>query len=284
MFPEDDGELVVDDDAPADLEHAKHLVLALRDLLIAGTTAPMTYKPEKDQARYHRDRVRLRQILKQVGIREPFPWPRVDTALAAAKTEHYGNGSHRKRTLFFKARAQSALALLRTHMADRDSANLPAAIEQLRELGELALADTTSLRRELSRAEAALPTDASVAISKAKTLMEVVAKRVIIDSGAEVVTDRTLTALTTQAAQVLGVDRKSVAGYDRDIATLLQKLHSIVSTVGELRNSVGADHGPAELPAGLDLRYGRLVMRSAIAWSGFMLDTLHDRNRATEDS
>lgn len=69
--------------------------------------------------------------------------------------------------------------------------------------------DTTSLRRELGRAEAALPVDASAAISKAKTLMEVVANRVIIENGVEIETDRNFTALTNQAAQVLGVDRNS---------------------------------------------------------------------------
>lgn len=55
-----------------------------------------------------------------------------------------------------------------------------------------------------------------------------------------------------------------------------------MNSIGELRNRAGADHGPAELPVGLDLRYGRLAMRSAIAWSGFMLDTLHDRRTQTE--
>ncbi|WP_399345168.1 abortive infection family protein [Umezawaea sp. Da 62-37] len=94
--------------------------------------------------------------------------------------------------------------------------------------------------------------------------------------------ERTFTALTNQAAQVLGVDRNSVAGYDKEVAALLQKLHSVVNSIGELRNRAGADHGPAELPVGLDLRYGRLAMRSAIAWSGFMLDTLHDRRTQTE--
>jgi len=279
MFPDDDDEYASDDEAA--LERAKELVQALRDSLVAGTTASMTYKP--DQARYRRDHSRLGKILKRAGIREPFPWPRIDEALAAAKTEHYGDGSHRKRTLFFKSRAQEVLELLDTRIADRDSGDITAAIGELRETADLALLDTASLRRELGRAEAALPVDASAAISKAKTLMEVAAKRVIIESGAEIETDRNFTTLTNQAAQVLGVDRNSVDGYNKEVATLLQKLHSVVNTIGELRNSVGADHGPAELPVGLDLRYGRLAMRSAIAWSGFMLDTLHDRRTAAED-
>lgn len=281
MFPDDGDEVVSGDDAPVDLERAKGLVLALRDMLVAGTTASMNYKP--DQVRYHRDHSRLGRILKHAGIREPFPWPRIDEALAAAKTEHYGSGAHRSRTLFFKSRAQEVLELLSTRIADRDSGDIAAAIGELRETADLALLDTASLLRELGRAEAALPVDPSVAISKAKTLMEVVAKRVIIENGAEIETDRTFTALTNQAAQVLGVDRNSVAGYNKQVAALLQKLHSVVNTIGELRNSVGADHGPAEPPVGLDLRYGRLAMRSAIAWSGFMLDTLHDRRTTTED-
>jgi len=137
--------------------------------------------------------------------------------------------------------------------------------------------DIASLRRELGRIEAALPTDPSAAISKAKTLMEIVAKRVVIESGDEIATDRNFAALTSQAAQVLGVDRNSATGYNKQIATLLQKLHSVVNEIGELRNSVGDGHGAAELPVGLDLRHGRLAVRSAIAWCGFMLDTLHDQ-------
>jgi Abortive infection C-terminus len=269
-----------DEAAPVDLERAKELVLALCDSLIAGTTASQT-DAKPDQARYRRDRSQLGTILKRAGIREPFPWPRIAEALAAAKTEHYGNGSHRKRTQYFQSRAQNVLELLDTRIADRDSGNITAAIGELQDAADLALLDTVALRRELARAEAALPVDASTAISKAKTLMEVVAKRVIIENGAEIETDRSVSALTNQAAQVLGVDRKSVVGYDTEVATLLQKLHSVVNSIGELRNSVGADHGPAELPAGLDLRYGRLAMRSAIAWSGFMLDTLHDRRTST---
>lgn len=60
--------------------------------------------------------------------------------------------------------------------------------------------DIASLRRELGRIEAALPTDPSAAISKAKTLMEIVAKRVVIESGDEIATDRNFAALTSQAA------------------------------------------------------------------------------------
>lgn len=39
-------------------------------------------------------------------------------------------------------------------------------------------------------------------------------------------------------------------------------------------------HGAAELPQNLNLRHGRLAVRSAIAWCGFMLDTLHDRQQS----
>ncbi|MGH3755183.1 MAG: abortive infection family protein [Pseudonocardiaceae bacterium] len=48
-------------------------------------------------------------------------------------------------------------------------------------------------------------------------------------------------------------------------------------------NSVGDGHGAADLPVGLDLRHGRLAVRSAIAWCGFMLDTLHDQKTCVGD-
>ncbi|WNV82914.1 hypothetical protein [Umezawaea sp. Da 62-37] len=184
MFSDDD-DFVSDDEAPVDLERAKELVLARRDSLIAGTTASQT-DAKPDPARYRRDHSRLGTILQRTGIREPFPWPRIAEALAAAKTEHYGPGAHRKRTVFFKSRAQEVLDLLDTRIADRDSGDITSAIGEVRETADLALLDTSSLRRELGRAEAALPVDASTAISKAKTLMEVVAKRVIIENGAEI--------------------------------------------------------------------------------------------------
>lgn len=53
------------------------------------------------------------------------------------------------------------------------------------------------------------------------------------------------------AAKIVGVDRNSAVGYNKDVATLLQKLHSIVNTIGELRNNVGADHGAARTPGGV---------------------------------
>lgn len=100
MFPDDDDEFMSGDEVQEDLEQAVELVRALHDSLVAGTTASINYKP--DQARYRRDHSRLGKILKRAGIREPFPWPQINEALAAAKAEHYGQGSHRNRTLFFK--------------------------------------------------------------------------------------------------------------------------------------------------------------------------------------
>jgi hypothetical protein len=114
-----------DEAAPVDLERAKELVLALCDSLIAGTTASQT-DAKPDQARYRRDRSQLGTILKRAGIREPFPWPRIAEALAAAKTEHYGNGSHRKRTQYFQSRAQNVLELL-------DTGSLTATVETSRQ-------------------------------------------------------------------------------------------------------------------------------------------------------
>ncbi|MFD5827584.1 abortive infection family protein [Lentzea sp. NPDC060358] len=259
-------------------EEAQELVLNVRAILIAGTTRSMTDAPP-EKARYRQQHRALTKVLTPFGIRNPFPWRTLDVALAAAKAEHSGTGSHALRTGYFKEYAQKALAPLEARIADRDSGNISAAVQELRSAVDNTVTDASSLRLELGRIEAALPADPGAAISRAKNLIEAVAKRVILDCGATVNSDRNISALTTQAAEALGVDRRSVMGYDRDVAILMDKLHGYVIAISDMRNAVGDGHGAADLPQNLDLRHGRLAVRSAIAWCGFMLDTLHDRQQ-----
>src|SRR5439155_6665581 len=47
---------------------------------------------------------------------------------------------------------------------------------------------------------------------------------------------------------------------------------NVAAAVADLRNRAGDAHALANPPTGLDLRHGRLAVRTAIAWSAFMLD------------
>ncbi|MET9225645.1 abortive infection family protein [Lentzea sp. NPDC003310] len=275
---EDDGWSEEERPALNSPEEAKGLVEEVTAILVAGANRSMA-GPPPDRADYRNKRKALAHVLTQFGIRNPFPWRTLDIAVEAAKNAHSGTGSHALRRRYFQEYAAKAIGPLELRIADRDSGDISAAIEGLRSAVEATVLDASSLRLELRRIEAALPGDPGAAISRAKNLIEAVAKRVIIDSGGTVNTDRAISALTTQATEVLGIDRKSAAGYHKDFAILMEKLHGCVIAIGDIRNAVGDGHGAAELPEDLAPSHGRLAARGAIAWCGFMLDTLHARQQ-----
>jgi hypothetical protein len=63
---------------------------------------------------------------------------------------------------------------------------------------------------------------------------------------------------------------------DREAAKIVSRVAGIVDDVTNFRNHAGDGHGGAALPEGLDARHGRLAVRAAITWCGFMLDTFAD--------
>lgn len=102
----------------------------------------------------------------------------------------------------------------------------------------------------------------------------------LLDRGKPVSDASKVPQLAAQAMEALGVDRRA-AGHDQKVAWILGQLHGLTNGIAALRNDVGDGHGQATAASGLDLRYGRLAVRAAIAWCAFMLETLEERRKGS---
>jgi len=80
------------------------------------------------------------------------------------------------------------------------------------------------------------------------------------------------------------VARPARPDHNQQVASILGQLHGLTNGIAALRNEVGDAHGPATAVNGLDLRYGRLAVRAAIAWCAFLLETLEERHKGTAPS
>ena len=153
------------------------------------------------------------------------------------------------------------------------SGNPVTALEDLAVTASATLVDISGIRVELQRLQNAIDSDPSVAIGKAKNLVEATAKAILSQTGGTVGKDDSLTALARRAAEALNVHPQG-AGDRRHVRNLLGRLQGVVDDLMQLRNEVGDGHGAAVAPTDIDLRHGRLAARAAIAWCSFMLDTL----------
>jgi hypothetical protein len=270
---------IADEDPAVAAEEAVDLVLALRDALTAAST-PNKIDYVGDDRAYRRDHRKLAVILDTLGIRTPFPWSTLAAGVAAAKTEHIGNGAYAARRIFFKERADRVLTVLRARIADRAAGDVYAAVTGFGAAADDALADIAGIRAELTRIETNLAVDPGAAISAAKNLVKSTAKTVLCELGEPWDDKGSITAHVTDTMRALGIDNRSVAEHDRELAKLMSSLAGITTTLANLRNRLGIGHGMSAPPVGVDLRHGRLAVRSAIAWCAFVLDTLHDRQSA----
>ncbi|MFJ8966727.1 abortive infection family protein [Lentzea sp. NPDC102401] len=258
----------------SELDTAIDLVERMEVMLIA--TAKKFNEPYQPNRReYTAMHRQLKTILQRHGVRNPFPWSQVDEGVAAAKTH---SATYAGRTAFLHDRAEQTIMALRHRISDRASGDLAAATQAFVDAADDSV-DITAVRARLRRIEAALPVDPVSALSEAKNLVEVVAKTILAELEVPTKSSWDLGELAKQTAAALGVDRKSATDlHHQDIAAIMKRLQGLVHELGSLRNHAGDGHGELELPEGIDLRHGRLAMRCAIAWSAFMLDTLHDQS------
>jgi hypothetical protein len=225
-----------------------------------------------------RDAGELDAILDRLGIRSPFPWDSLAECLAWGKTEFPRNYAARRADI--SARKDRVAKLLQRRIDDHAAGDPRAELARLASAAEELLTDPSAIRVELERIEASIYTDPGTAIGKAKNLIEATAKAVLLDLGKPVTDTSKAPQLAAAAMEALGVDRRA-AGQDKKVASILGQLHAVANGIAALRNDVGDAHGPATAVVGLDLRYGRLAVRSAVAWCAFMLKTLEERRKSS---
>jgi hypothetical protein len=147
----------------------------------------------------------------------------------------------------------------------------------IRALGAAAtdvLADASTIRVELSRLERSLDDDPSLAIGKAKNLIEATAKAVLTHQR-QPMTDWRVPGLVESAMTAVGLHPSQTDGATLPyVRKILQDLEEIARTVGTFRNKTGDGHGGPPAIKGVEARDSRLVVRAAIAWCAYMLDSL----------
>lgn len=245
---------------------------------LAAAAAPQKIDYRGDERRYRAQGKELDAILGRLGIRSPFPWATLAECLAYGKTEFPEN--YRARRADISKRKAQVAELLQRRIDDDAAGDPQAGVSGLRSAAEGLLPDPSAIRVELARIEASIHTDPGTAIGKAKNLIEATAKAVLLDRGKPVSDASKVPQLAAQAMEALGVDRRA-AGHDQKVAWILGQLHGLTNGIAALRNDVGDGHGQATATSGLDLRYGRLAVRAAIAWCAFMLETLEERRKGS---
>ncbi|WP_216914115.1 abortive infection family protein [Nocardia noduli] len=263
-------------DPSEQLAEAHELIDMLLGTLIDAAN-PADMKSRGNSAEYARNNQKLNKILTPLKISPPFPWSTLGEAVSAAKARHSGRGSHAPRRLFFLERADRAKQALDARLSDESAGDVSAAIADFGDAAGGLVADPAAIRGELARMEASLRGDPGAAIGKAKNLIEATAKAVLTEHGVPFDPTIDFNSVVNTSMKVLRIDAASLTGYEREA---MQRLTGLAFALRNLRNEAGDGHGPERPPEGLALRHGRLAVRAAIAWSAFMLDTLHDRSAA----
>jgi Abortive infection C-terminus len=135
----------------------------------------------------------------------------------------------------------------------------------------------SDLRIHLSRLDR-LDQEPEELIGAAKDLVEATAKYVLIELGDPPVGDADVAALSKRALAKLKLHPDAVAPTTKGADTIrriLGGLHQMAAGVAELRNmGYGTGHGLGRRTPGLRSRHAELAARAAVAYAGFVLDTL----------
>ncbi|WP_206664079.1 abortive infection family protein [Thermomonospora catenispora] len=148
-----------------------------------------------------------------------------------------------------------------------------AVIRELAALATARLTDASALRVELARLERGLDEDPGRDIGTAKRLVESTAKIVLTRCGEKYDKNASVPWLVDRAMDQLDL---TAAGKPKAQSELLEHLTGLAKKVNTMRNQAGDGHGQATAVSGIDSRDSRLVVRAAIAWCAYLLDTLSD--------
>lgn len=132
------------------------------------------------------------------------------------------------------------------------------------------------LQQQISRMDAAVETDPSLAIGTAKELIETCCKTILEARGVDVDDNANIPALTKLVLHQLELVPDNVSHSSRGGEATKRVVQSLASTIGglaELRNLYGTGHGKSGQSAGLTPRHARLTVGASVAVAGFLFDT-----------
>ncbi len=140
----------------------------------------------------------------------------------------------------------------------------------------LARIDSSYVSQQITRMEAAIENDPTLAIGTSKELVETCCKTLLEERGAEIPKNSDLPQLVKLAVKELQLtpdDIPDSAKASTTIKKLLSNLATITQGIAELRNSYGTGHGKSAKTGGLKPRHAKLAVGAASTLSVFLMET-----------
>ena len=141
-------------------------------------------------------------------------------------------------------------------------------------------ADANYVVQQITRMEAAIDEDPTLAIGTAKELVETCCRTILAEREIGIVGTPDLPQLVKQTTKILaltpeGIPEKAKAA--KTIRRLLSNLATITQGIAELRNHYGTGHGAVATRGGLSPRHARLAVGAASTLAVFLLETHQTR-------
>lgn len=141
--------------------------------------------------------------------------------------------------------------------------------------------DVGYVAQQITRMEAAVLSDPSLAIGTAKELVETCCRTILDECGIESPKNIDLPALVKLTVKQLKLTPDDVAETAKaadTIKRLLSNLATITQGVAELRNSYGTGHGKTAGAKGLGSRHAKLAVGAASTLAVFLVETHQERD------
>lgn len=136
--------------------------------------------------------------------------------------------------------------------------------------------DSDSIRRQLTRIEAAVDSDPDLAIGTAKELVESTCKAILHERGVRAIDAADLPKLVHLTSKELHLIPEGVSDHsdaEEALRRMLGSLSTLVGSISQLRNRFGTGHGPEPTHVGLPSRHARLTAGAATALAVFLWET-----------
>ena len=142
--------------------------------------------------------------------------------------------------------------------------------------------DAGYVSQQITRMEAAVYNDPSLAIGTAKELIETCCKTILENRGIQVASNLDLPQLVKATSKELALtpdDIPEQAKAADTIRRLLSNLATITQGLAELRNQYGTGHGKIAQTKGLSSRHPKLAVGAASTLAVFLLETHETRTK-----
>lgn len=136
--------------------------------------------------------------------------------------------------------------------------------------------DVVYVTQQITRMEAAIPSDPGLAIGTAKELLETCCKTILTERGIEVPKSDDLPQLVKRTVKELKLTPSDIPDESKAVDTirkLLSNLATITSGIAELRNKYGTGHGQAAGSKGMGPRHAKLAVGAASTLAVFLVET-----------